>query len=113
MSMTSLAISSARRVFCCSDLPGHNFTITCGIVVSLWTQKRLDRPPLVHCTVALRDALEGQGQVEHLAGIDFPVPDQIDQLGQEAAHRCGTAVKVDVAEEQVLSFELDPVGDPD
>src|SRR6516225_11721051 len=34
MFITSLVIASARRVFCCSDLPGHNFTITWGIVLS-------------------------------------------------------------------------------
>src|SRR5207245_2318435 len=34
MLVTSLVIASARRVFCCSDLPGHNFTITCGILLS-------------------------------------------------------------------------------
>jgi hypothetical protein len=28
MSITSLVIASARRVFCCSDFPGHNFTMT-------------------------------------------------------------------------------------
>src|SRR5438046_7194509 len=79
----------------------------------LGTQKRLDRAPLVHCTVALRYSWEGQGQVEHLAGIDFPFPHQIDQLGQEAAHRRGAAVEVDMAVEQLLSAELDPVRDPD
>src|SRR5579871_4691181 len=29
--MTSSVIACARRRFCCSDLPGHNFTITCGM----------------------------------------------------------------------------------
>jgi hypothetical protein len=28
MSITFLVIASARRFFCCSVLPGHNFTIT-------------------------------------------------------------------------------------
>src|SRR5262245_23931300 len=32
ISMTSLAMASARRFFCCSDLPRQSFTITCGIV---------------------------------------------------------------------------------
>src|SRR6516164_3759324 len=32
--MTSLVIASARRVFCCSDLPGQSFTTTCGMLVS-------------------------------------------------------------------------------
>src|SRR6185503_6298554 len=30
--MTSSVIAFARRRFCCSDLPGHSFTMTCGIV---------------------------------------------------------------------------------
>src|SRR3954462_10971989 len=29
--MTSSVIACARRRFCCSDLPGHSFTITCGM----------------------------------------------------------------------------------
>src|SRR5437763_10426114 len=29
--MTSSVIASASRRFCCSDLPGHSFTITCGM----------------------------------------------------------------------------------
>src|SRR4051812_22386006 len=33
--MTSLVIALARRVFCCSDFPGHNFTITWGILFYL------------------------------------------------------------------------------
>src|SRR5258708_67395 len=33
--MTLSVISSASRVFCCSDLPGHSFTTTCGIVLLL------------------------------------------------------------------------------
>src|SRR5208283_1035318 len=36
MFITSLVIASARRVFCCSDFPGHNFTITWGMVPSLF-----------------------------------------------------------------------------
>src|SRR4051794_28919708 len=29
--MTSSVIACASRRFCCSDLPGHSFTITCGM----------------------------------------------------------------------------------
>src|SRR2546421_12445772 len=29
--MTSSVIACARPRFCCSDLPGHSFTITCGM----------------------------------------------------------------------------------
>src|SRR3954447_16230722 len=32
--MTSSVIACASRRFCCSDLPGHSFTITCGMASS-------------------------------------------------------------------------------
>src|SRR5207249_7163272 len=76
-------------------------------------EQRLDGAALVHGTVALRDLVEGQGQVEDLAGIDLAVPDEVDQLGQEAADRRGTAVQVDVGEEQLLAGELDVMSDAD
>jgi hypothetical protein len=41
----------------------------------------LDRAALVHRAVALRHLLERQLQVEDFAGVDLPVPDQVDQLG--------------------------------
>jgi len=41
---------------------------------------------LVHRAAALRHLVKGQGQVEDLAGVDFPVLYQIDQVRQEAAH---------------------------
>src|ERR671910_3237746 len=66
------------------------------------TQQRLDSAALVHRTVALRYLLERQGQVEDLAGVDLPVPDQVDQLGQEAPNRGGTAVQVHMREEELL-----------
>jgi hypothetical protein len=56
---------------------------------------------------------ERQRQLEDLAGIDLSVPDEIDQLGQEAAHRRGTAVQVNLGEEQLVVRELDVVADPD
>jgi len=62
-------------------------------------QQRLDRAALVHRAVTLRHLLEGQGQVENLAGVDLSVPHQVDQRGQEAAHRGGTPVEVHVSVE--------------
>ncbi len=61
----------------------------------------------------LGDLLERQVQVEDLAGVDLAVPDEVDQLGQEAAHRRGTAVQVDVREEDLLAWELNAVSDTD
>src|SRR6266700_5183422 len=76
-------------------------------------EQRLDGAALVHGAVPLGDLLERQGQVEDLAGVDLAVPDEVDQLGQEAAHRCGTAVQVDVGEEHLLAGELDVMSDAD
>src|SRR5437588_527321 len=64
-------------------------------------------------TVALGNLRHGQFQVEYLAGVDLPVPHQINQHGQVATHRGGTAVEVNVGEEQVLAVELDPVRNAD
>lgn len=52
---------------------------------SLRAQQCLDRAALVHRTVALRYLLQWQRQIEDLARIDRPAPDQVDQLGEEAA----------------------------
>jgi hypothetical protein len=76
-------------------------------------EQDLDRSPLVHGPVAFGGLLQREGQVEDLAGVDLSVPDQVDQFGQEAAHRCGPAVQVHVGEEQLLAGQLDPVGDAD
>ena len=45
-----------------------------------WLQEHLDRSPFVHGPVAGCGLFQWQGQVEHLAGVDGAVPDQIDQL---------------------------------
>ena len=74
-------------------------------------QQRLDRAALVHRAVTLGHVVKRQGQVEHLPGIDLPAPHQLDQLGQVATHRSGTAVEANVSEEQLLAIELDSVRD--
>src|SRR4029453_16022769 len=68
---------------------------------------------LVHRAVALRHLVERQGQVEDLAGVDLPVPHQVNQLGQEAAHRRGATMEIDLGKEQPLAVELDSVRDAD
>src|SRR5215212_7000019 len=50
-----------------------------------WAKKRLDRLALVHRAVALGGLLQRQVEIEDLAGVDLLVPDEVDQLGQEAA----------------------------
>ena len=68
---------------------------------------------VVHRAVALRDLGEGQGQVEHLAGIDLPVPHQVDEVRQVTAHGGGAAVQVDVPKNSSSPVELDAVRDAD
>ena len=48
-----------------------------------------------------------------MPGVDGPLPDEVDQVRQEAADRGGAAVQVDVGEEELLAGQLDPVGDAD
>src|SRR5215203_1231337 len=69
-------------------------------------QQRLDRAALVHRAVALRRLLQRQSQVEDLTGLDLPVPDQLDKLGQKAPNRGGTAVQVHMREEELLPGDL-------
>jgi hypothetical protein len=78
-----------------------------------WAQQRLDGAALVHRVVALRYLIKRQGQVEHLAGVDFSVPHPVNQFGKVAAYRGGATVEVDVSEEELLAIELDPVRDAD
>src|SRR3989440_7161813 len=76
-------------------------------------EQHLDGAAFVHGAVALGDLRHGQFQVEHLAGVDLPVPYEVDQLGQVAAHRGGTAVEVNVGEDQSLAVKLDPMRNAD
>jgi hypothetical protein len=79
---------------------------------ALRTQQGLDRAALVHCAIALRHLVKGQGQVEDLAGIDLPVPHHVDKLRQEPAHRGGTTMKVDVGVEELFALSSTPCGTP-
>ena len=76
-------------------------------------QERLDRAPFVHRLVAGCGVVERQLEVENLSRVDLAAPDQLDQLGQEAAHRGGAAVQVHKAPEQIHRRQLDAVGDAD
>src|SRR4051812_36853182 len=58
-----------------------------------WPQQRLDRVARVHRAVAVGRVVEPELQVEHLAGADLAVPDEVDELGQKAPDR---AVRVDL-----------------
>src|SRR5215207_10799635 len=95
---------------CCS-LSWRSAVVSLGTMSGV--EEDLDRPPGVHGLVAVGGLVERQLQVEDLAGVDAAVPDQVDQLRQEAAHRGRAAVQVHVGEEQLLSGQLDAVGDTD
>src|SRR3954451_7554795 len=77
------------------------------------SQQGLDGAALVHGPVSLGGLVEGHGEVEDLAGVDLPVPDEIDELGQEAAHWGGAAVQVHAGEEQIRAGQGDVVRHPD
>src|SRR3954447_17765272 len=76
-------------------------------------EQRLDGAPLVHRAVALGGLVQRQGEVEDLARVDRPAGDQVDELGQETAHRGRTAVQVDGGEEELVAGQGDVVGDTD
>lgn len=63
--------------------------------------------------LALGGLRERQLEVEDVAGVDRAVPDQFDQLGQEAAHRGGPSVEVGKAPEQLHPGQRDAVTDAD
>ena len=66
---------------------------------------------LVHGAVTLGGPVQGEGQVEDLAGLDGAVPDELDQFGQEAPDRGGAAVDVDAGHEEVVSGDGDIMRD--
>src|SRR3954451_6708865 len=45
-------------------------------------EQDLDRPTLIRGLVALGCLVEGKREVEHLAGVDLAVPDELDQSGK-------------------------------
>src|SRR5436309_1502699 len=110
MAICVMAVAGVAPCQCFS--PGGNQITSPGRICSsydLRAQQRLDRAALIHRAVALCHLVERQGEIEDLARIHLPVPHQVDQLRQETAHRCRTAVEVDVGEEQSLTIELDPM----
>ena len=65
------------------------------------------RRAVVHPAEALGSVLQWDGEVEGLAGVDLAVPNELDQLGQEAAHAVRATVQVDLVEEQLAGlYEL-------
>src|SRR3954466_9282686 len=76
-----------------------------------WTQEHLDGVPLIHRAVPLGGAVERELEVEDLAGVDLTLPDAFDEVGQESAHGRRTAVEVDLREEDLITGQLDIMGD--
>src|SRR5215208_5997524 len=79
----------------------------------LWPQEYLDRLALVHRAVGGGGLVERELEVEDLARVDLAVPDEVDELGQEAAHGGGASVHVREAPEQVHPVQGDAVSDAD
>ena len=71
------------------------------------------RLALVHRAVGGGGFVQRQLEVEDLARVDLALPDEVDELGQEAAHRRRAAVDVREAPEQVHSVHCDAVSDAD
>src|SRR5436190_3282294 len=76
-------------------------------------QQHLGCAAFVHRLVPVGRFVEREGEVEDLAGVDVAVPDQLDELGQEAAHGRGTAEEVHLGEEQFVAGDRDVVADAD
>src|SRR5207244_4434832 len=55
----------------------------------------------------------GSVRSKTLPGVDLPVPDAVDQVGEEAADGGGAAVQVDGGEEQLVAGEVHVVTDAD
>src|SRR4051812_36196986 len=70
-------------------------------------EERLDGPALVHGRIPLGRLLQRQGEVEDLARVDPAVDDPLDEVGQEAAHRRGTAADLDVRVEELGAIDRD------
>lgn len=64
----------------------------------LRTEEHLDCGPLVHGLVASGCLAERQFEIEDLARVDGAVPDQVDQLRQEPAHRRRATVEMHLGE---------------
>src|SRR6266478_1753910 len=82
---------------------------TASTAKRLRRQQRFNRTALVHRAVALRHLTERQLQVEYFARVDLPVPNQLDQVRQVAAHRSRSTVQMNVGEKQLLTVEFDTV----
>src|SRR3954447_22491265 len=76
-------------------------------------QERLDRAPFVHRLITLCGVAEREIEVEDFSWVDLPVPDQVDQLRQEAAHWGRPAVEMREAPEHVHAGDRNVVGDAD
>src|SRR5438270_9858799 len=87
--------------------------LSLGLSLSLERQHDFRGAALVHRLVPLSRLLKWQSQVEDLPRVDLAVPDELDQVRQEPAHRGRTPVDVNVGEEQFYARDVDLVVDPD
>ena len=87
-----------RRDFALLDRRIWQSSIVCSDA-----KESLDRAAFVHRAVALRYLLQRQHEIEYSARIDRAVAHQVDELGEEAAHRSRSTVQVDVRVKQPLT----------
>src|SRR5690348_14622601 len=64
-------------------------------------QQRLDCAALVHGAVALSHLVEWQGQIKDPARVELPGANEVNQLGQEAAHRGWTTEEMNFRREEL------------
>lgn len=76
-------------------------------------EQSLDGAAFVYCFVSVGGLFEGHGEVENFAGIDFALPDELDQFGQEAAHGCRASEHVNCGEKQLFAGQIDAVSNTD
>src|SRR5437588_2161251 len=75
-------------------------------------QQRLYGAALVHGAVSVGDLIERERQIENLPWVDLPIPDEIDELREEAPNRRRAAVQVGMTEEEFVAGQV-TVGDTD
>jgi hypothetical protein len=81
---------AVTKAFVCGDLV---------LVESSWLEERLDRSPFVHCSISLGSSFQWEDEVEDLARLNFSLPYQFHQLGEEATDRGRTTMQMDLPEE--------------
>src|SRR5882672_4079431 len=73
-----MILKSKRNI---ASLPAFSVSLQVPILrvlIDSRAQQRLDCAALIHRAVALSNLIEGQGQIEDLAGVDLSIPHQVN-----------------------------------